>query len=279
MPNLPRFQLGEIHEQPWCPAAIRDGATDCLNAVASVLRQYDHAAPLLIAVLTHSGARRIVDLCAGGGGPWWRLWPRLSGVVDEVVLTDLFPSERAPELAAQSEVVQVWSGPVDATHVPPELTGFRTLFTAFHHFPPDQARALLQDAVDRGQGIAIFEQTQRSLLGVATMLALPWIAWLAVPFIRPWRLSRLFWSYCIPAIPLVLMIDGIISCLRTYTEAELGALIDSLEFPDAREYHWQVGRLPSLLSPLGVVYAVGYPVQRDAGVPEEVMGPRVARTR
>ncbi|MEZ4557181.1 MAG: hypothetical protein R2854_12160 [Caldilineaceae bacterium] len=33
--------------------------------------------------------------------------------------------------------------------VPPELTGFRTLFTAFHHFTPADAMLILHDAVAR----------------------------------------------------------------------------------------------------------------------------------
>lgn len=279
MSYLPRLQLGEIHEQPWCPPAIRDGATDCLNAIASIARQYDHTAPLLAAVVANSRARRIIDLCSGGGGPWWRLAPRLAGVVDEVILTDLYPSERAAELASHNAQVRVWPAPVDATQVPPDLEGFRTLFTAFHHFSPDRARVLIQDAVAQGQGFALFEQTRRSLPALLVMLTLPWIAWLVVPFIRPWRVSRLFWTYAVPAIPLVLMIDGIISCLRTYTEAEVGALIDSVDAAGAPRYHWQVGRVASPLSPIGVIYAVGYPVWEEGVENGKAPDPRVARTR
>lgn len=285
--RLPRLQLGEIHEQAWCPAAIRDGATDCLNAVATLARQYDRTVPVLADAVAQSRARRIVDLCSGGGGPWWRLAPHLARVVDEVVLTDLYPSERAPALARHSRTVRVWPAPVDATHVPPDLKGFRTLFTSFHHFAPDQARALLQDAVAQRQGFALFEQTRRSFAALLLMLALPWIALLVVPFIRPWRASRLFWTYIIPAIPIVFLIDGLISCLRTYTEEELAALIRSLDEPGAAQpaaYHWEIGRVTSPLSPIGVIYAVGYPVDSEEEGSEEEeadagTGPRVARTK
>ncbi len=46
--------------------------------------------------------------------------------------------------------------------VPRELKGFRTMFTSFHHFPPEEARAILQNAVDAGEGIGIFEITRRA---------------------------------------------------------------------------------------------------------------------
>jgi hypothetical protein len=114
------------------------------------------------------------------------------------------------------------------------------------------------------------------------MLGLPWIALLAVPFIRPWRVSRLFWTYLIPAIPLVLLVDGIVSCLRSYSEDELTALIRSLRpSPSAgtpTPYQWTVGWLPSPLSPIGVTYAVGYPLSEVGSGDRLPTEPRVART-
>ena len=32
-----RLHLLEIHEQPWCPPAVRNGATDCLAVIAAGL--------------------------------------------------------------------------------------------------------------------------------------------------------------------------------------------------------------------------------------------------
>lgn len=251
----------EIHEQPWCPSPIRDGATDCLKLIATVGRQYHHVMPPLQQALDATHATRIVDLCSGGGGPWPHLIHRMAPVDGEpvsVLLTDLHPNAPAGQIAHQRTQgrIRYAPGPVDATRVPPDLHGFRTLFTAFHHFPPCRARAILQDAVDKKQGIAIFEQTRRHPLAILVMLVLPLLALLVVPFIRPFRASRLLWTYLIPAIPLVLCFDGVVSCLRTYSPAELQALASSLHGPP---YTWNIGRAPSPLSPIGVIYAIGYP--------------------
>jgi hypothetical protein len=259
--RTPRLQLLEIHEQPWCPPEVREGATDCLNFVAIVGRQYWHIVPKLRQALRRSQARRVVDLCSGSGGPWLHLHRQLARPSDpplEVVLTDRYPSGAAVQMNTHPSRVHIryLVTPVDATRLPADLDGFRTLFTAFHHFAPAKARSILQDAVDRRQGIAVFEQTQRSLLGCVTMLALPWIALLAAPFMRPFRLSRLFWTYVLPAIPLILCLDGIVSCLRTYSPDEMRQMIESLHGP---RYIWEVGRAPSPLSPLGITYAIGCP--------------------
>ena len=42
-------------------------------------------------------------------------------------------------------------------NVPESLNGFRTLFSSFHHFRPEQARAILANAMEKKQAIAVFE--------------------------------------------------------------------------------------------------------------------------
>lgn len=263
---MPRLHLFELHEQPWCPPAIRDGATDCLRLIATVGRQYKHVAPLLQEALCAANATAIVDLCSGGGGPWLALGRTLksrTGAPMPILLTDLYPHEAATQndRSAPGATVRFYPKAVDATRPPADLPGFRTLFTAFHHFAPAQAQAILQSAVNAGQGIAIFEQTARTPLGLLLMYLLPWLALVSALVVRPWRFSRFFWTFVIPAIPLLLWFDGVVSCLRTYTVAELQALVAALEPPPngAASYVWRIGKVRSPLSPLGVSYLIGYP--------------------
>lgn len=261
-----RRHLLEIHEQPWCPQAVRDGATDCLRLIAVIGRQFEGALPPLRRVLAMTDTQRIIDLGSGGGGPWLALRTRLrtkDGAPMPITLTDLFPNQQAL-LAAQAKAptqIDFVANPVDATNVPAELQGLRTLFTTFHHFDPPVAQAILQDAVSAGQGIAIFEQTRRTRAAQVFMAILAPIAFLAIPLIRPFRWSRLFWTYVLPAIPAVLFFDGVVSCWRTYTEAELRNMIDGLviDAVHGTAYVWEMGRARTLLSPLGISYLIGYP--------------------
>jgi hypothetical protein len=262
------MQLIEIHEQTWCPVSVRNGATDCLNLVANVGQQYRRVLPLIRHALSVTHSRRVIDLCSGGGGPWFTLARELEKTHAsplQITLTDQYPSETAIQLASRltgpngTGSITYLSTPVDATRVPCELIGFRTLFTAFHHFSPQNAQTILQDAVDHRQGIGIFEQTRRTPIAYVIMFILPLIALLTMPFIRPFRWSRLFWTYIIPAIPFVLCFDGIVSCLRTYSVDELHTLIANL---NGANYVWEVGHVPSPLSPIGVIYAIGYPAPK-----------------
>lgn len=273
---MARRQLWEIHEQPWCPPPVRQGATDVLNAIALWGRQYRHIIPKLRNALAATQTREVVDLCSGSGGPWLQLYSHIHNGEQPItiLLTDLYPNLSAMRAASAASNGRIcfMPTPVDATQLDPRLVGFRTLFTAFHHFPPEAARAILQDAVQQRQGIAIFEQTSRRWWALAMMLTLPWIALLTAPFIRPFRLSRLFWTYLLPAIPLVLCIDGIISCLRTYSPREMKEMIAGLQ---RSGYLWEVGHAPSPLSPVGIQYLIGYPLDQVGDKSAAESAPRV----
>src|ERR1017187_7860043 len=82
------------------------------------------------------------------------------------------------------------------------LVGVRTMFSAFHHFRPDAATAILKDAFDRRRAICIFEAGGRTLLAAGTMIAVVPLAVLALmPFSRPFRWAHLAFTYLIPLMP------------------------------------------------------------------------------
>jgi hypothetical protein len=250
---MSRLHLFEIHDQPWCPTSLRDALTDFLQFTINLGGTYDAVVPLLRDAIARAGATRVVDLCSGAGGPWrrWADNPRghAPGFPVPVVLSDKFPNR-----AASAGGLPFHTEPVDATAVPAGLRGFRTVFTAFHHFRPAEARAILADAVRQGQGIGVFEISRRAPLEMA-VIALTWLAVLAfVPFIRPFRWSRLAWTYLPPVLPFVGLFDGVVSCLRTYNPAELRDMSRGLD-----SYDWQVGETRSRWSPLAVTYLVGVP--------------------
>ena len=252
-----RFHLIELHEQAWCPAVIRDCATDYLQHVIHVADAYEPIAERLGNAIARAGITRIVDLCSGGGGPWRRLEPALAVRLPalEICLTDLHRNAAAHQHLT-SDRIKSYPNSVNALHVPPELTGFRTIFTAFHHFRPDEARALLRDAVANRSGIGVFEGTQRKFSAIVGMLFTPLLVWLFTPFIRPFRWSRLWWTYLLPVVPLVGVFDGVVSVLRSYTVAELAAFTDELS---GSGYEWEVGETASQGLRASVTYLIGYP--------------------
>ena len=256
---MKRLPLAEIEDQPWCPRAVRDGGTDWLGFMANATRAFSAAVPKLQAAMDAMGTRRIVDLCAGGGGPWLTLARDLAGAGDvEVVLTDLYPNLDALRAVRSGAAgVRVHDDPVDATNVPPEFVGVRTMFNSFHHFRPALARAILADAVRKRQAIAVFEGFDHRALGVlAVLLQLPTIL-LLTPLVRPFRWSRLLLTYVLPLIPALVLFDGTVSVLRLYSPEELRALVREIDGHEA--FDWDIGTTPVPRSPLGLIHLVGTP--------------------
>ena len=255
-----RIQFIELHEQPWFPTTLRNEVTDALQFGSEKLKAYDPIFHLLQRALSATRSRSVVDLCSGSGGPWLDFSKRLGAdaTAYRILLTDKFPNLAAAANAKTSSanLVEYYRSPVDATRVPADLAGFRTVFTSFHHFPPAQARAILQDAVDARQGIGIFEVTRRRASAIAMMFA--WfLAPLAfTPFIRPFRWSRLLYTYVLPLIPFVLLFDGIVSCLRTYRPGELHEMAQDLAGP---KYRWEVGEQAGAAGGPPITYLIGYP--------------------
>jgi hypothetical protein len=240
---------------------------------------YNSIVPQLREALQVTGTQNIVDLCSGGGGPWFSLSRELerNGITPDVMLTDLYPNAEAFAAAAAScPGVQGYAESVDATAIKPELRGFRTLFTSFHHFKPDVARAILGDAVRNRSGIGIFEFTYRipllltllllvpSLFGIVLMVPLTLVM---MPFVRPVRWWPLFFTYIVPVLPFLMppiaVWDGAVSCLRTYTVQEMLEMaysVSSAEPGRIDSYRWTAGTVPTRVYPyLPVSYLVGVP--------------------
>lgn len=257
---LRRVHLFEIHEQAWLPDSLRDAVTDILQWILNLTKTYAAVEPRLRAALRHSRASQVVDLCSGAGGPWLWMQERLAAqkMPVDVWLTDKYPNEASFQAVQRrtSHDLRYYLLPVEATRIPNDLQGFRTLFTAFHHFPPQQARALVQDAVEHREGIAIFEVPRRSIIAAVGCFLFLFGAFVAVPLIRPFRWSRLFWTYLIPLAPLILCFDGLISCLRAHSLIELSEIA---RIHAAQGYRWQFGEEQRGKFSIKVTYLVGFP--------------------
>jgi hypothetical protein len=206
-----------------------------------------------------TGTGRFVDLCSGDGGPWFNLARDVeheAGRRIAVVLTDKFPSREAMSRAESIHGLEYFGESVDARSVPERLQGVRTLFNGFHHFRPEDAQSILQDAVAKGQPIAIFEMLQRNWPALLHVLFAPLSVLVITPLVRPLTWWRLLMTYLIPVAPLLVLWDSVISVLRCYRPEELRAMTDELSGPP---YNWVTGSYWRHGMP--VTYLVGYPVK------------------
>jgi hypothetical protein len=258
---MKRIHIVEIADLAWCPRGIRNGVSDYCRFLAQETGMFNLVAPLLADALRRTGARQVLDLGSGAAGPWLGLQRKLRelGIDVPVCLSDYYPNLEAFERASRLSMgaISYRSESVDATHVPGELPGFRTMFQAFHHLRPDQARAMLADAAAKGVGIGVFEGGNRSILTFLGVLPTPIRVFLLAPFIGPFRWSRLFWTYLVPVLPLVLLFDVVVSLLRIYSEPELRDLTAGLD-----HYQWNIGKVRYKWLPFSIPYLIGVPVEK-----------------
>lgn len=258
---IPRLQLFEFEDLPWFPQCWRNLLTEALRFGIQREQLYHAVVPLIIQRLRYTTCHEIIDLGSGAAGPWFLLYDLFTqaGWPITVTLTDKYPNLQAlADVATESAgYIRFCPDSVDACCVPSSLPGMRTMFTAFHHFPPEQARLILQDAVDQKVAIGIFEMTQRRFISLlVTPILVIATALLNTPKIKPVTFERLFWTYLVPILPLVNAWDGIVSNLRTYTPHELFRLIHTIDY---HTYDWEVGQLPITGLPTSITYLLGYP--------------------
>ena len=244
---MKRLSLFEFEDLEWLPQVWRDQITELLHYQIDSRGVYRALVPLIIGTLRETKASRIVDLGSGSGGDIVGLHGAIDAACGKevpILLTDKFPNLEAfarIEAATTGRVGHIAKS-VDATDVPRDVTGLRTMFTAFHHLPPELARKILNDAVDADAPILIAEFTERSLLNLAKAIVIgPLIALFDSAFIRPFGWRRLLWTYLIPITPLLYTWDAIASHIRTYALDELEDLT-----PDSsnKGYDWQIGHVP-----------------------------------
>ena len=239
---MKRRHLFELADQPWYPRSLADAGTAYLHLLQQKAGLDKAMVPLFRRAISDAGAARIVDLCAGGGGPTPGARAALAadGLDVPLLLTDLEPNVGSLEARAVDPGVELHPDPIDARAVPPGLTGLRTVCNALHHLQPDDARAVLADAQRAGQPILIVELSERTLLNLTLGTAfIPLMVALMMPFIRPIRLPWIALTYLWPVLPWTIAWDGWVSHWRTYSLDEQRALVAPLQQDG---WVWEMGQ-------------------------------------
>ena len=256
-----RLHLFELEDQPWFPDVIRNGGTDYLRYLLIATEVYKPCIILLSETLKQTGETRIVDLCSGGGGYAEQVCNELKKNTSDNIsftLTDKFPNiEAYRHLKNKTNgELKFDTRSVDAASVPTDLKGIRTMFSAVHHFQPEQVRSILQDAVDNNAPIAIFDGGDKSFFAILGVLIFHPIAFLLfTPFFKPFKFSRLFFTYIIPLIPLYTIWDGCVSIMRLYKPKDLLKIAKEVS---PATYKWKAGKTKSKFG-LHASYLIGVP--------------------
>lgn len=256
-----KFKLFEFEDLPWFPDPIRDGMTDLLRYVFNTVNFYEPVTAIINEGLIGTGQNRIIDLCSGAGGGIEKVYHNLRLIRKHdlsIILTDKFPNLKAYQYLKNKTdgKIDYIRYPVDAMKVPVSIEGLRVMFSGFHHFKVPEAKQVLKDAVTANQGIAIFDGGDNDIFIIlAILLIMPVAIVLVTPFIKPFRFSRLFFTYLLPIIPLCTVWDGLVSVSWLYRPDELLAMANEAETVN---YIWKAGKQKNKMG-IDVAYLLGYP--------------------
>ena len=128
---------------------------------------------------------------------------------------------------------------------------------SFHQFNEKEAKEILTKVSQRNQPIVIVEGNNDSLWQVVGMTVIvPLTVLLTAPFVRPFRIERLLFTYLIPILPLVTFIDGFLALFKLYAPVDLDELTSSI---DQKDYVWRSGKLDNGRGGK-IIYLIGHSV-------------------
>lgn len=245
---MKRRHVLEFEDLPSFPAWLRACMTNNIVVFARLIGIPEILGELVAKTLREQGLDRVVDLGSGSGGimpdvlAHLRSQPGLEQA--ELLMTDLYPNPDALERFSEGPA-RFQAEPVDASKLAQAPAGLKTMVNAFHHLRPEQAKAVLRSASESGQPILIYEMADNTMPFWMWVLSLPIglsitsaMSLVLSAMVRPLSFKQLFFTYCVPLIPLFYAWDGQASMPRIYGLEDLDTLLVGLERPD---YRWEKG--------------------------------------
>lgn len=253
--QLPRLHGFEFNDDPRVPESLRDTVVETLGNTLDWGNIIQGLVPGFLEFWTNANQLEILDLCSGAGTPARILLEELKTgghVPPRFHLTDLFPNTQqwAP-LCNQYKQLNFVSEPVDATDIAADLSKdkARVIINAFHHFPPNLARGILNDAIRQRSPIFIAEGFERNPMQFLNFAPTGLIALYLNPFLtQSKKLEKALWTWPLPIAAMVSAWDGFASTMRVYSETELREMVAGSE----NEFEWTYGTYP--YPPMGTGY-------------------------
>jgi hypothetical protein len=230
--------LFEFMDFDWLPNTLRDTMREILECgnTKPFRPYYSWVADEALCFAQEGGLRTIVELGAGSA-PITRHMaedPRSDGL--SLVVCDFLPDRTAYEGLEKRYPGKVRArlDPVDFSlpqHWDPKT--LLVLSGTFHHIPPEARLSVLSSMVNSADHLLVFEPLRKTLVSTLFMfgsivpaLILP--LWFCT---RPGRLRRFIWCWLLPVAPLLFWWDGLVTCMRLWSDEEWKRAIRQLSPP------------------------------------------------
>lgn len=178
----------------------------------------------------------IHDPCAGSGYVNQLIFESLPRELDaKFYLSDLMTNE-SPEFAKQINALgyknlKFAESPVDLLKIEAENQMPKMFVNSFHHFSREQVKEILKNTLGQGKEVLVLEYCRKTPDSLLSMLFGAILSLIFFPFVveKKYILPSFIFCFLVPIIPLMLVWDGVVSCLRTHSVSSLRQILMELK--------------------------------------------------
>jgi|GEM_PF-2137946 len=137
------------------------------------------------------------------------------------------------------------SDKIEVLSIPPsklntDKNGLYLFVNCFHQLSIEEAKSNLKKIAESGNPIVVVEGNDDSLWQIIGMtIFVPLTVLLTAPFVKPFRFSRIIFTYLIPILPFAIVVDGCLALMKLYNPDDLKELTSNFNIPN---YEWKMGK-------------------------------------
>ena len=245
--------IKELEDYNWFPKILRRWQTEFIGSIAIWTNLYKPLVPVMNKMITDNKIISLQDCCSGSGTPAMNIHKQLA-IQLPMLLTDKYPDE-----SFENKPPVIYSiHSVDVLQLQPAEDILYTMYNAFHHFSAGHQQDILQKMAANKSPFLIAELLEPGFINIIKIFFTTTLGQIfTAPFIQPFSLSRLFFTYIIPVNLFTITYDGIISVLKAKTVKQYKMLIENIS---TQNYTITVSKVNSLKG--NVVYIKGEPINK-----------------
>jgi hypothetical protein len=214
------MKLKELEDYEGFPKNLRQFQMDFIGIMTRLLHLYKPLVPMIETHLSKNRKRQIMDLCSGSGQPAIYIHQQLQKI-EGTLLTDKFP-----QVINEIDRVIYVKHSVDILKMNFEAQYFYTMYNAFHHFTDEEQKEIVSKLSAAKASFLIVEILQPNLLSLLQVILASTLGQLLItPFIKPFSLTRLLFTYIIPINIFTVLYDGVISVIKSKSVKEYKKLL------------------------------------------------------
>jgi hypothetical protein len=227
---MKRKQVFQFSNQNWYPAFLKRDMYEFMTWFVGKVHAAKPFVPVISEGLQHAPAHRIINIDSQIGAGF----------------------ETVKDLI--SEQPEFFNLPIQNFNT--SNSGLYLFVNSFHQLKPEMARNYLSEIAKSRNAVVVVEGNNDSLWQVVGMTVfVPLAVILSAPLVKPFRVTRLIFTYLIPVLPIVTMLDGFLALFKLYNPNDLNELVS--EIPE-KNYTWKSAKADNGRGGK-IMYLIGWP--------------------